>query len=279
MRRLALLLTILFFPLVAPMASSATAVAGAKCPSGGTPAPGSTITGGLEVDGICVLTDVTVNGGITVDATPPAELCCTQNAAFLNGATVNGEIVVESGSGVIAGLDPDTFNLTHDRSTINGRMTFNTSGFFLVETTLMGGLTKNGAFDWPSICAGDPFCFGQDTVCDSEIFGNITMSNVNTEQAFLGDPNEQLFPNGDCAGNTIHGSIFLKDSNFIRFDGEPTEIEGNTVTGSVHIDHSTAEVNENTIGGSLLCTNGSVIHPGAGPHLQGNTVRGKNTCD
>src|SRR5262245_40163036 len=106
MHRLALLLTIIFFPLAAPVASSATAVAGAKCPSGGTPTPGSTITGGLEVDGVCTLTNVTISGGITVDPTPLAQLSLfIRNLAVLNGATVNGEIVVESGSALVAGFD------------------------------------------------------------------------------------------------------------------------------------------------------------------------------
>jgi len=71
----------------------------------------------------------------------------------------------------------------------------------------------------------------------------------------------------------------MKNSNFVRFDGEPSEIEGNTVTGSVYIDHSTAEVNGNRIGGSLVCTNGSVIHGPPAPDVAGNTVRGQDTCD
>jgi hypothetical protein len=33
------------------------------CPTGGVPAPGSTVNGGLVVDGNCTITHVTVNGG------------------------------------------------------------------------------------------------------------------------------------------------------------------------------------------------------------------------
>jgi hypothetical protein len=73
----------------------------------------------------------------------------------------------------------------------------------------------------------------------------------------------------------------MTDSNFARpTDGEPSEIEGNTVTGSVNLDHSTAEVYGNTVGASLLCTNGSVIHPAPPDDPSGttNTVTGANGC-
>ncbi|TMQ19950.1 MAG: hypothetical protein E6K82_18090, partial [Candidatus Rokuibacteriota bacterium] len=38
------------------------------CPSDGTPPPGSTVNGGLDVDGLCLVADITVNGGITVES-------------------------------------------------------------------------------------------------------------------------------------------------------------------------------------------------------------------
>jgi hypothetical protein len=71
----------------------------------------------------------------------------------------------------------------------------------------------------------------------------------------------------------------MRDTDFVRFDGETSEIEANTLTGSVQIGHSIAEVNENTVGGSLLCTNDAVIHPPAPYDVPGNTVRGRDTCD
>ena len=252
-----------------------------KCPSGGTPAPGSTVTGGVEVDGVCVLTSVTVSGGIVVDETTLEQLLAGggQNVAALSGATVSGGIVVESGSGLTTGIDLDTFTLTHNVSTIDGRVEFRHGGFFIAEATIRGGIIKDGAFDWHLFCGDDPFCFGTDFVCRSEVIGNISVNDVNSEQVFLGDPVDATFPNGeDCGTNTIHGSILMTNSNFVRFDGEPSEIEGETVTGSVRLDHSTAEVNGNTIGGSLLCANGTVIHPGPPPDPAGNTVRGTDTC-
>jgi hypothetical protein len=197
----------------------------------------------------------------------------------LNGTTVNGQIIVQAGSGLTAGIDLDTFSLTHDPSTIDGRVTFDEGGFFLADATLRSGIAKRGAFNWHSVCGDDPFCFGVDVLCHSDVRGNLAITDVSTEQVYIGDPGEQGFANGDCAGNTIHGSISMDDTNFVRFDGETSEIEGNAVTGSVHLDHTTAEVNENTIGGSLLCTQGTVIHPPAPYDIPGNTVPGQDTCD
>jgi len=57
--------------LVFAIGAQASAAAITKCPSGGTPSPGSVVTGGLEVDDVCVLTDVTIYGGVVVDAVPP----------------------------------------------------------------------------------------------------------------------------------------------------------------------------------------------------------------
>ena len=148
--------------------------------------------------------------------------------------------------------------------------------------TITGGIGIDGYAPFASVFGcddEDPFCHGESPFCGNAIRGDVSISGAENTQVFIGDPREQFYENGDCTGNTIHGSVFLTDSNFIRFDGEPSEIEGNTVTGSVHVDHSTAEVNENTIGGSLFCTNGTVIHPGAPPDQQGNTVRGADTCD
>jgi hypothetical protein len=50
------------------------------------------------------------------------------------------------------------------------------------------------------------------------------------------------------------------------------------VTGSVSVNASTAEVYGNTIGGSLLCTSGTVVFPPLGLDPSGNTVGGANTC-
>ncbi len=274
---------------VAALAAAATAIGGAvcapsasaaprlTCPGDGTPPPGSTITGGLEVDDFCVLTDVTIRGKVTVDPVPVD--FSTFPVLELRSGRVTGGIVVNGGN-LGLGFNSETGELTNQPVTIDGGITFDHPwSFVLGGATIHGGITMNGGYDFPSICDGDPFCFTGDPVCGNDIFGNVSVRDDNTEQVFIGDPKEQFFANANCEGNTIHGSVFLTDSNFIRFDGEPSEIEGNTVSGSVHVAHSTAEVNENTIGGSLLCTNGSVIHPPPAPDIAGNTVGGRDTCD
>jgi hypothetical protein len=244
---------------VAPSAGAAPT----KCPSGGTPAPGSTITGGLEVDDVCVLTDVTIKGGVTVDPLPVD--FATVPLLELRSGSVTGGVVVNGGV-LGLGLSGDTSGVTNQPVTISGGITLNRPAqYILAGATIHGGITMNGGYDWASICDGDPFCFTPDPLCGNTIYGNVTITGDNTEQVFVGDPKEQFFANANCEANTIHGSVFMTDSNFIRFDGEPSEIEGDTVSGSIHVDHSTAEVNENTIGGSLLCTNGSVNPSAAGP--------------
>jgi hypothetical protein len=256
----------------------AAGAAGTVCPSGGIPAPGSTITGGLEVVDACVLTDVTIKGGVTIDPLP-ADFSRFP-ALGLRSGRVTGGIAVNGGT-LALGFDPDTGELTHGQITVDGGITLNGPFFTLVAgATINGGVTMNKGYDSSHVCGGDPFCWLSGALCGNEIHGNVTVRDNNTVHFFVGDPKEPFFPNGDCAGNTIHGSVTFSDSRFTRpTDGEPSEIEGNTVTGSVSLDNSIAEVNENTIGGSFLCMNGSEVHPPAPPDLGGNAVRGKNTCE
>ena len=61
--------------------------AGAICPSGGVPGPGVTVFGGLEVDGNCVLNNVTIRGGVVIDAAGHLEL---ENSVVYNGIVDNG---------------------------------------------------------------------------------------------------------------------------------------------------------------------------------------------
>jgi hypothetical protein len=269
--------------------SAATASKRAECPGDGTPPPGSTITGGLDVgggvDGYCELHDVTVKGGIRVEPTPDSFVAQGHwNAVNLIGSTVAGGVVVGAGSEVDANINFADFSVTPDPSTINGGLRIDQGRFTtVVNATIRGGLAVNGDTDNSLLCEvfGVPpeFCFGSYAFCGLTIDGNVSETDINRNQAFLGDPREQFFANADCRPNTIHGSVRMTNSNFIRFDGEPSEIEGDTVTGSVILDHSTAEVNENIIGGSLLCINGSVVHEPPPPDVAGNGVRGKDTCD
>jgi len=264
---------------LAPSASAARMV----CPHDGEPAAGSTIMGGVEVNGgRCRLDNVTVYGGITVDPTP--ESAVDANFARLGfGSTVYGGVRVGHG-GLLAVDVVYATGEVNASSTINGGITANEAlGLDIEFATVTGGVTLDGTEDFSFLCGSpEDGCFQNTSMCGDNVFGNVTISTPpGADQNFLGDPGEQFFANADCDANTIHGSVFLTNSNFLNpFDGESNEIEGNTVTGSVHVDGSTAEVYGNTVGGSLLCTNGSVIQPPAPGDPSGSTndVNGANTC-
>jgi len=117
------------------------ALAATSCPSGGPPAPGSTVDGGLDVDGVCVVDDVTVNGGITVEsggrlqltrstvnggilALPCGEL--DVNATLGIGAPTNTTSIIHGGIDIEAGIVcPPTVSLMptsgRRRSTVGSR--------------------------------------------------------------------------------------------------------------------------------------------------------------
>ena len=159
--------------------------------------------------------------------------------------------------------------LTGNSSTIDGGIRLADSGPFdiLAGATVHGGISVEGHNLLGLF------------LCGSRIYGSVDLESLVDGIALLGDPEEDLFDNGTCAGNTIQGSIALRNSNFILpFNGESNEIEGNTASGSVRVDHSTAEVYGNTIGGSLLCRFGSVIQPPGPVDPSTNTVHGANTC-
>jgi hypothetical protein len=267
---------------IAAGAAQAPAALGTKCPSGGTPPPGSVIKGGLEVDGFqCNLTGVTVYGGITIDGSD-----ATGTGEFpigylsINGSTVYGGIVV-NGGGIDVGVDNfDSFARTFKPTTINGGLRLNHAVFFTTaDARVHGGVTMDGVRDPGTV--GGLAVFSQ--MCASEIFGDVTVRNLdNVIRVFLGDPGEPFYGNNAfCDGNTVHGSVSLVNSTRVNPEThEGSEIEGNTVTGSVHVDHSVAEVWSNIIGGSLLCTNGTVIQPPLpdDPSQANNVVNGANTC-
>src|SRR5262245_32818019 len=262
-----------------------------KCPSGGTPPPGTTINGGLEIDGFCVLDGVTVHNGVFVDPSPDSPTLGNWNLVDLSGSTVHGGVFVSQGSELDTSIDESTFSVTPESATIEGGITLDRSVFgILAKATVRGGITADGiteppAFVLTGICGdeNDPPCWNNDAYCGLTVYGDVVERNLDFTQAFLGDPGEEgFFANSDCRPTTIYGSVFLTNSNFTRpTDGEPSEIEGNAISGSVHIEHSTAEVSSNTIGGSLLCTDGSIIHPPppVPPDVAGNSVRGRDTCD
>lgn len=266
--------------LAGAMAATVTSSASAavtKCPTGGTPPPGSIIRGGLEVDGFqCNLTGVTVYGGITIDGSD-----ATGSGEFpigylsIDGSTVYGGIVV-NGGGIDVGVDNfDSFDRTFNPTMIYGGLRLNHGAFFTTaDATIHGGITMNGT-RLPRVSTSQ--------MCATQVFGGVTVRDLDDiTRVFIGDPGEPFYNNGaNCDSNTIHGSVSLINSTRVNPQThEGSEIEGNTVTGSVHVDHSVAEVWANTIGGSLLCTNGTVIQPPLpdDPSQSNNTVNGQNTC-
>src|SRR5713226_5483875 len=139
------------------------------CPSGGTPAAGSTVNGGLDVDGTCIVDKVTVNGGITVEAGGHLQL----TSSLVNGGIVVfpcGELDVNATTGGAG-------NPTGTTSTINGGIDIEASdtcnpGAFsnadIYTAKINGGISMTGTYavgDVPIICA-------------NTIKGNMDVNNV-----------------------------------------------------------------------------------------------------
>jgi hypothetical protein len=229
--------------------------AATHCPSGGIPPSGSTVNGGLEVDGTCTLDNVTVNGGITVDATGHLQL---------TRGTVNGGIVVlpcgeidvnarTNGSGIPTGTT----------ATINGGITIN-AGTVCAPLSFSDADIRNALIDGGLSVTG-AFLIALPLICENEIRGGVTLNDVSTPFGFaLGDPDAAPFP---CLGNTIHGTVSVSNSTDLK-------VKSNTVGGSVLLSGSILlELRNNAINGSLRCTNGTVIVSNSG-----NTVHGANHC-
>ena len=167
---------------VAVLALPVALAAEVHCPSGGTPPPGSTVTGGLDVDGTCLVDHVTVNGGITVEA--------GGHLQFTNG-TVNGGIVdlpcgeldvnaLTGGSGSPITGATSTINGGIDLEAGNGVCTI--GGAFsdadIWTAQINGGISITGAY---------PIAFP--FICNNKIKGNIGVHNVTVPLEFyIGDP-------------------------------------------------------------------------------------------
>ena len=244
-----------------PAAPLAQVVAQAvRCPSGGAPGPGDVVSGGIEVDGECILDHVTVAAGIVVD--PGGDL-------ELESSTVAGGIVV-SACGELDVDFADHTAPTGETSTIKGDIVLTAS-----TDCPSGGFSDLDL--WTARVAGKVVVrgnyLGGPTICDNQISGDVVLDHATSVHPFwLGDPDFS------CPGNTIGGTLSVRGSESVG-TGRTLEVEANHVTGSVLLSASRLELNENTIGGSLLCTNGTVVltrEPDDDP--VGNTVRGRNTC-
>jgi len=106
-------------------------------------------------------------------------------------------------------------------------------------------------------------------ICGNTVKGSVHVDNVTgTPEFTIGDPNS---PNFGCPGNTITGSLHMSHSSVFA-------VESNTIGGSVFLSADTLELNGNISNGSLMCSDGTVILPGEPGDPTGNTVHGKNTC-
>lgn len=232
-----------------------------QCPSGGTPPPGSTVDGGMDVDGVCLVDKVTVNGGITVEEGGHLQL---------TSSTVNGGIItLPCGELDINATTGGTGVPTNTTSTINGGIDIAAGiictvlGAFsdvdIWTAQIDGGISVTGTF----LINTTPF------ICGTTVKGSVHVDNVTgTPEFTIGDTNS---PNFGCPGNTITGSLHMSHSSVFA-------VESNTIGGSVLLSADTLELNGNTINGSLRCSDGTVIVPGELGDPSGNTVHGKNTC-
>ena len=229
-----------------------------SCPSDGTPPRGSQVQGGIEVNGPCILDGVTVNGGITVDAGGQLQL---QSSAVDGGISVLrcGELDVNFPAQ--AAIPPGT------TSTINGDIVIDASAVCTSPASsdadiwtaqIKGSISVTGSYDG-----------NRPTICGNTIRGDLILDHITSDRRFwVGDPDGF----GGCPGNTIGGALSVSNST------ASFEVEANKVGGSVLLSGSALELNENTIGGSLRCSNGAVILPGEAPDASGNTIRGSNNC-
>ena len=253
MRLVALAGAAALIALVLGLTPAHRASAASGCPSGGTPAPGSTVKGGLTVDGNCVISGVTINGGVVITG---------KGHLTSSGSTINGGVNVQPGGELDSGFPkPDR---------INGSVVVDHAFDLDIKgSVLNGSLTVTGQTPHPSI-------FAIFTLCGVTLHGTLKVSSLRAAPFGFdaGDPNEVdagfLAP---CAGNSISGSVLILNSK-----GSRIEMEGNSIKGSLAVSDSTPSLSGNTIGGSLSCKSGAKLVVWDADDTNTNTVRGRNTC-
>lgn len=215
------------------------------CPSGGIPTPGSTINGGLVVDGDCTITGVIVNGGLVIEA---------NGHLTLYKSTVNGGThVLRNGE-----FDSDNPSIPGGGNFLNGGVSEDHAfDMDLWNSTVRGGVDYSGG------PLGVAFFYG---MCGTTVQGDVTLDSIGQAGAELGD-------SANCGRNTITGSVHIRNSGT-----RSVELEFATIGGSVDIWNSHPAITGNTIGGSLLCHQGATLGHYDGDDRVPNTIRGTNTC-
>ena len=215
------------------------------CPSGGVPAPGSTINGGLVVDGDCTITGVTVNAGIVIEG---------NGHLTLYKSTVNGGTNVQRNGE----FDSDNPPVAGGGNLLNGGVREDHAfDMDIFNSTVQGGIHYSGG------PLGIGFFF---ETCGTTVQGDVTLENIGQAGTEIGDQ-------FNCAHNTITGSVHIRNSGTIS-----VELEFATIGGSVDIWNSHPAVTGNTIGGSLLCHQGATLHHYDSDDTFANTIHGTNTC-
>lgn len=215
------------------------------CPSGGTPAPGSTVTGGLQVDGACVLNNVTVHGGIVVLS---GGLELDNNCTVFDGIVVGPGGELDAGQTLGGGISVDP---PGSPNTINGGISIDAaSNFNLFGQTINGGLTVTGTIT------------GNATICADTINGDVVLTDA-TFDGFIAmadaDDAESVFPTKQCTSNTITGSVDIVNSK--SNENNWLDFEQNNITGDVVVLNSTTEFGGNTVSGDAFCDPASTIIP------------------
>jgi hypothetical protein len=234
------------------------------CPSGGTPASGSTVIGGLVVDGACVLNNVTVEGGIVVLSTGALEL---ETCHVDDGIVVEPGAELELGQTLGGGTHVDP---TGNPNAITGGIAIDgVSSFNLIGATIAGGVTVTGTIP------------GTATICDNGIIGDVVLTDAtfNNFLAFAdSDDAEPVFPTKQCTTNTVEGSVHIINSKSLTNNW--LDFEQNDITGDVFVANSTTEFGGNTVGGNATCLSSTIINQGfATPtDIIPNTVAGNDTC-
>ncbi len=226
------------------------------CPSGSVPASGSTVNGGLIVDGLCKVNNVTINGGVLIKGT--GHLC-------LSGSLVNGGMSIQPNGDLDSNFS-ELGCVASGPNRIHGGVTadhpFNID---IIGDTIEGAAKFNGMFS-----AGPVFFF-----CGVTLQGDLMIQNLPTvapplSDFEIGDPGGEGF---GCDGNTIAGSVHVIDS-----PGSRVEVEANTIEGSLLIANSTLSATGNTIGGSLQCHQSGKLVVIDADDTNTNTVGGANHC-
>ena len=215
------------------------------CPSGGIPAPGSTIIGGLFIDGDCTITGVLVNGGIVIEGT---------GHLTLYKSTVNGGTNVQRNGE----FDSDNPPVPGGGNLLNGGVSEDQAfDMDIFNSTVHGGIHYGGG------PLGVGFFY---ETCGTTVQGDVTLENIGQGGSEIGDTSA-------CGRNTITGNVHIRNS-----DTKSVELEFGFIGGSVDIWNSHPAVTGNTIGGSLLCHQGATLGHYDSDDSTANTVHGTNTC-